>query len=115
MRQSFEGINPGGFSASSEAILQLTDGGLAGENIPLGSQLVKARGLEVILAIDGSADTDQNWANGTSLFATQERARLLPPGTIDMPPLPADLNAFSQGGHQTRPTFFGCEGGANAS
>jgi lysophospholipase len=113
--QAFQGINPGVFSATSEVILQLSDGGLAGENVPLATQLVKARGIEVILAIDASADTSQSWANGTSLFATQARSRLLPSGTIDMPPLPADLNAFSQGGYASRPTFFGCEGGSNAS
>jgi Lysophospholipase catalytic domain len=113
--QAFQGINPGGFAASSEVLLQLSDGGLAGEQVPLSPLLVKARGIEVILAVDSSADTIQGWANGTSLYATQARSRALPPGTIDMPPLPADLNAFAQDGFLFRPTFFGCEGGPKAS
>jgi lysophospholipase len=99
---AFQGINPGGFAASSEALLQLSDGGLAGEEVPLSPLLVKARGIEVILAVDSSPDTTQGWANGTSFFATQARSRALPPGTIDMPPLPADLNAISQDGFKPK-------------
>lgn len=39
----------------------MIDGGLNKENVPLGPLLVNARALDVIVASDGSADTDNNF------------------------------------------------------
>ena len=36
--------------------LELIDGGSNFEGIPLGQQFVKARGLDVVVAVDGSSD-----------------------------------------------------------
>lgn len=47
--------------AATNAELQLIDGGSNGENIPLNPLLVKAREVDVIIAVDGSSDTDDNW------------------------------------------------------
>ena len=47
-------------------MLNLVDGGLNGENIPFQPLLAEARGVDVIMAMDGSADTDQNYPNGES-------------------------------------------------
>lgn len=86
------------------------DGGENGENVPLNPLLASARGLDVIFAIDSSADTDESWPNGTALLRTRDRNQLdLLEGAYSMPPLPADANAFVSGGYNSRPTFFGCE------
>lgn len=58
---SFQNFQPDGgftFESSSNDILQITDGGENGENVPLSPLLVKARELDFILAADASADTD---------------------------------------------------------
>lgn len=41
--------------------LELIDGGLNLENVPLNPLFVRARHLDTIIAIDGSADEDDNW------------------------------------------------------
>jgi lysophospholipase len=41
--------------------LELIDGSSNKENVPLGQQFVNVRGLDVIVAIDASADTATNW------------------------------------------------------
>ena len=40
--------------------LNLIDGGSNHENVPLGQQFVRARGLDVVVAVDASSDTT-NW------------------------------------------------------
>jgi lysophospholipase len=59
--QPFLGLNSGSFRDSSVSWLELLDGGTNRENIPFSSLFLKARQQEVVLAIDGSADTDNNW------------------------------------------------------
>lgn len=49
---SFFGVANETFVDSDEALLSLVDGGENGENIPFQPLLVKARGLDVIFAID---------------------------------------------------------------
>lgn len=44
------------FESSGNSILQITDGGENGENVPISPLLVKAREVDIILAIDSSAD-----------------------------------------------------------
>jgi lysophospholipase len=41
--------------------LELIDGSSNGENIPLGQQFVRARGMDVVIAVDGSSNTPTNW------------------------------------------------------
>jgi len=58
---SFQNFQPEGgftFESSSNDILQITDGGENGENVPISPLLVKARELDFILAADASADTE---------------------------------------------------------
>ena len=76
---SFQGWNPQTlsnytFESAANEILEITDGGEDGQNIPLYPLLVKQRALDFILATDASADTDYLWPNGTSLVATAEHS-----------------------------------------
>lgn len=48
----FYGVAPGTFISSNQTDLRLVDGGEDGEEIPLQPLLVKARGVDTILAID---------------------------------------------------------------
>jgi lysophospholipase len=85
------------------------DGGENGENVPIGPLLTAARGVDTILAVDSSADTDQNWPNGTSLIKTSRRTQidLLSPN-VRFPPIPETADIFVSQGLNVRPTFFGC-------
>lgn len=108
---SWRGFAPEGgkaFESAQNDILQLTDGGENGENVPIGPLLVKARAVDIVLAIDASADTDFNWPNGTALLATANRAANYVDGFTDFPPIPATADDFVNQGLDRRPTFFGC-------
>lgn len=74
------------------------------------SLLASARGVDVIFAIDSSADTDDNWPNGTALITTQARQQVDElAGAYQVPPLPDSPEGFTSNGYNTRPTFFGCK------
>lgn len=93
-------------SESSE--IPLVDGGEDGQNIPLWPLLQPERRVDVIFAIDSSADTSDNWPNGTSLVATYERSLdKTISNDISFPPVP-DQNTFVNLGLNKSPTFFGC-------
>ena len=82
----FYGVAPATFIASDQMDLSLVDGGEDGQVIPLQPLLVKARGLDTILAIDavsgvlGAGDCDSchalqtsdidNFADGSSLIVS---------------------------------------------
>ena len=59
--QPFMGINPGIYQDSNSTSLSLVDGGETGEVLPLAPLLVKARNLDVIVAIDASSEDSDNW------------------------------------------------------
>jgi lysophospholipase len=88
--------------------LTLVDGGEDGQNIPLYPLLQPMRNVDVIFAVDSSADTTYNWPNGTSLVATYQRSlnNTIENGTA-FPSIP-DQNTFVNLGLNNRPTFFGC-------
>ncbi|KAH8764532.1 lysophospholipase catalytic domain-containing protein [Hyaloscypha sp. PMI_1271] len=88
--------------------LTLVDGGEDGQNIPLYPLLQPIRNVDVIFAVDSSADTTYNWPNGTSLVATYQRSlnNTIENGTA-FPSIP-DQNTFVNLGLNNRPTFFGC-------
>lgn len=89
--------------------LDLVDGGEDLQNIPLHPLIQPNRQVDVIFAVDSSADTDNYWPNGTSLVATYERnlnSSGIGNGT-SFPSVP-DTNSFVNLGLNTRPTFFGC-------
>lgn len=76
-------------------------------SIPLDPLLVKSRNVDTIIAIDGSADTDQGWPNATSLRASYARAATLVDGQQILPYFPSAQTVVAEGLNR-RPTFFGC-------
>jgi len=95
-------------SANSTA-LTLVDGGEDLQNIPLHPLIQPERHVDVIFAVDSSADTS-NWPNGTALVATYERSLNssgIGNGTA-FPSIP-DQNTFVNLGLNRHPTFFGCD------
>jgi len=90
-------------------ILSLVDGGEDLENIPLHPLIQPARHVDVIFAVDSSADTTSYWPNGTALVATYQRS-LNSSGQANGTSFPSipDQNTFINLGLNTRPTFFGC-------
>ncbi|CAD6448254.1 55ff87e9-d5ce-433a-ba09-a7312001b0ba [Sclerotinia trifoliorum] len=89
--------------------LDLVDGGEDGQNIPLYPLIQPIREVDVIFAIDSSADTEYLWPNGTSLVATWERSQneTIANGTA-FPSVPGQ-NTFVNLGLNKRPSFFGCD------
>ncbi|APA06840.1 hypothetical protein SS1G_04530 [Sclerotinia sclerotiorum 1980 UF-70] len=89
--------------------LDLVDGGEDGQNIPLYPLIQPIREVDVIFAVDSSADTDFFWPNGTSLVATWERSQneTIANGTA-FPSVPGQ-NTFVNLGLNKRPSFFGCD------
>lgn len=95
-------------STSSRAQrLTLVDGGEDLQNIPLHPLIQPERHVDVIFAVDSSADT-LNWPNGTALVATYERSLTELSNGTSFPSVP-DQNTFINLGLNTRPTFFGCD------
>ncbi|KAL8676243.1 MAG: hypothetical protein Q9186_007229 [Xanthomendoza sp. 1 TL-2023] len=96
--------------------LTLVDGGEDLQNIPLHPLIQPNRHVDVIFAVDSSADTDNFWPNGTSLVATYER-NLNSTGIGNGTSFPAipDTNTFVNLGLNTRPTFFGCNSSNTSS
>jgi lysophospholipase len=110
-RQPFNNLKGDTFKDSSSRWLELIDGSSNGENVPLGAQFVRARALDVVVAVDGSADLGGvNWPNGSSILFSQDRiAKLLATSHQPFPPIPGTPQDFLDAGVNMRPTFFGCD------
>ncbi|KAK0516687.1 hypothetical protein JMJ35_001290 [Cladonia borealis] len=110
----FYGYHNSTSRVAQERSLTLFDGGEDLENIPFHPLIQPHRYVDVIFAIDSSADTQYHWPNGTSLVATYERSTLiqfdssgnLGNGT-SFPAVP-DTDTMVNLGLNTHPTFFGC-------
>lgn len=103
----FFGYRPGENPNADSRRLTLVDGGEDLQNIPFHPLIQPERHVDVIFAIDSSADTATTWPNGTSMVATYERQNGdISNGTI-FPYVP-DQNTFVNLGLNQRPTFFGC-------
>ncbi|MCJ1355197.1 MAG: hypothetical protein MMC33_005188 [Icmadophila ericetorum] len=89
---------------SSQQDLFLVDGGEALQNLPMWPLIQNARAVDVIIANDNSADTN-NYPNGTSLLMTYTEAQAA--GLTRMPVIPSVATFLSEGLNQ-HPTFFGC-------
>ena len=110
----FQNIN----KIATSKILTLVDGGEDLQNLPLHPLTQPQRAVDVIFAIDSSADTleehvGKNWPNGTALVATYARS-LLPIANGTAFPAVPDVNTFVNLGLNEKPVFFGCDAG-NAS
>jgi len=109
----FYGVNNDTSYIHNETQLTLVDGGEDLQNIPLHPLIQPERAVDVIFAVDSSADTAApqpaaNWPNGTSLVATYER-QFLPIGNGTVFPSIPDQQTFVNLGLNNRPTFFGCD------
>ncbi|KAF2422446.1 lysophospholipase, partial [Tothia fuscella] len=96
---------PGSPLVSADPELLLVDGGQANQNNPIWPFLQKARDVDVLLVNDNSADTDENWPNGTEILHTYQQAKLA--GLTRMPFIPPVATFIEKKLHQ-RATFFGC-------
>jgi lysophospholipase len=96
--------------------LTLVDGGEDLQNIPLHPLIQPARKVDVIFAIDSTADTNFYWPNGTSLVVTYQRSIHIS-GIANNTAFPAipDQNTFINQGLNSRPTFFGCNASNTSS
>lgn len=91
-----------------ESQLRLVDGGLDDEVVPLAPLAVPARGLDLIIIADATADSTTQQPTGGSIAATAARISLFPSKSFNLPPLPKTSDTFIAQGLNTRPTFFGC-------
>lgn len=95
---------------AQQAELDVVDGGEDLQNIPFYPLIRRERHVDVVFALDSSADTAYFWPNGTPMVVTYERS-LNSSGIgqgIVFPHVP-DTNTFINLGLNTRPTFFGCD------
>ncbi|CCM01454.1 uncharacterized protein FIBRA_03507 [Fibroporia radiculosa] len=112
----FYKMNVGTYQDWNETALSLLDGSLDVENDPILPLLVKKRNVDAIVILDSSGETAYDKPSGLSLMATQEKAAILPSGTINFPtPFPASTNEFMSLGLNERPVFFGCDGANNTN
>ncbi|KAM0417481.1 hypothetical protein ACHAPT_012545 [Fusarium lateritium] len=104
----FLGWNPSTNPNQKDFQLSLVDGGEDLQNIPLHPLIQPMRGVDVIFAVDSSADTTYNWPNGTALRASYDRSlEDIGNGTL-FPPVPS-AETFINNRLNQRPTFFGCD------
>ncbi|EPE06180.1 lysophospholipase [Ophiostoma piceae UAMH 11346] len=104
----FYKYNPDTNDFANATQLTLVDGGEDLQNLPLHPLIQPIRAVDIIMAVDSSADTDYNWPNGTALRATYDRIfGDIANGTL-FPAVPDD-NTFVNLGLNQRPTFFGCD------
>ncbi|KAF2159402.1 hypothetical protein M409DRAFT_60867 [Zasmidium cellare ATCC 36951] len=85
--------------------LTLVDGGVAGQNVPIWPFIQPGRTVDVLITGDNSADTNDNYPNGTELHQTYLNARAA--GLTKMPYIP-DADTFVAQGLNKRAAFFGC-------
>lgn len=106
---------------SMDEQLTLVDGGLDGQNIPLHPLIQPVRNVDVIFAIDSSADTNgtangtwptpesaANWPDGTSILTTYQRSQSDIGNGTAFPEIPS-RNTLINLGLASKPTMFGCD------
>ncbi|EPY50806.1 phospholipase B Plb1 [Schizosaccharomyces cryophilus OY26] len=93
--------------------LNIVDTSLTGENLPLWPLLQKGRDVDVIFAVDNSADSEYVWPNGNSLVKTYERvldAEKKGNANVKGFPYVPSTQSFVSLHYNDRPVFFGCNG-----
>ena len=88
--------------------LYLVDGGIDGQVIPFTPLMRKERDLDLVIATDTTADTDEVWPFGSALVATYER-QFMEIGKTDAFPYVPDTETIINLGINKNPTFFGCD------
>lgn len=92
-------------NVSAQEVLALVDGGEALQNNPIFPFLQPSRNISVILVNDNSADTSNNFPNGSEILTTYVQSKNA--GLTRMPVIPS-VDIFISKGLNTRATFFGC-------
>ncbi|KAJ3553109.1 hypothetical protein NP233_g12725 [Leucocoprinus birnbaumii] len=106
----FSGIKLSTFQDANASWIELLDGSSNNENVPYGPLFVRARGLDVIVTLESSADDANNFPNGTGPIFTKRRLEtILQSSHQPFPPIPATADDFVSTGVNARPTFFGCD------
>ncbi|QUC23453.1 uncharacterized protein UV8b_07694 [Ustilaginoidea virens] len=109
----FRGWNRAANKAARADSLTLVDGGVDEQNVPFLPHLQPSRKVDVVFAVDSTADRN-SWPDGSSPMTTYQRSlRPVSGGTGSFPVIPG-RNTFVNLGLNTRPTFFGCNS-ANTS
>lgn len=97
--------------------LTLVDGGEDGQNIPFHPLIQPYRHVDVIFAVDSSADTNAsfptqgtapNWPAGLAMIASYQRSQADIGNGTDFPAVP-DVDTFVNLGLNRKPAFFGCD------
>jgi lysophospholipase len=104
----FRGYNPEENDAAISDRLTLVDGGEDLQNIPFHPLLSIERAVDVVFAVDSSADTNFSWPDGQSMQATYERS-LEPISQGTGFPAAPGRSTFINLGLNARPSFFGCD------
>lgn len=86
--------------------LSLSDGGLTLQNNPIWPFIQPERNVDVLIVNDNSADTSDNFPNGTEIRQTYANAQAF--GLTKMPFIP-QVSVFVAQGLNKRATFFGCD------
>lgn len=89
----------------AQETLTLVDGGEALQNNPIWPFLQPARGVDVLIVNDNSADTSLNFPNGSEILTTYVQS--FNHNLTLMPPIPS-VSTFVSEGLNKRATFFGC-------
>lgn len=87
-------------------LLTLADGGLAGQNVPIWPFITGPRKVDILIASDNSADTSENFPNGTEIRQTYLNAQAR--NLTRMPYIPP-VSEFTLKNLTNRAVFFGCE------
>lgn len=97
---------------ANSSFLDLVDGGEDLQNIPFHPLIWSLRAVDVIIAVDSSADTTTHWPNGTALVATYQRSISNFSNDLERNRFPVvpNQNTMVNLGLNKRPTFFGCNG-----
>lgn len=96
---------PRSSKVNQHSLLTMADGGLSNQNVPIWPFIQPARNVDVLIASDNSADTSDNFPNGTEVHQTYLNAQAA--GLTKMPFIP-DVSTFVAKGLNKRATFFGC-------
>ncbi|KAJ6630228.1 acyl transferase/acyl hydrolase/lysophospholipase [Mycena sp. CBHHK59/15] len=96
------------FSVKNEELLTLADRGIDRANLPLQPLLVKACGMQAIIALDASGNTDDNFVDGSLMIAESKCAALFP-DAYRFPQIPQTQAEFLSQNLTMQPTFFGCD------
>ncbi|KAL2002180.1 hypothetical protein VTN02DRAFT_477 [Thermoascus thermophilus] len=90
----------------AQEYLSLVDGGEALQNNPIWPFLQPARGVDVLLVNDNSADDSHNFPNGSEILTTY--VQTFNHNLTRMPYIPS-VDTFVSEGLNRRATFFGCD------